>query len=462
MKVIILFVSALAAVFGSDPVDDLKCDLDEIIQKIDSNSIIGVKVISLKNGQTLYEKNSNKLFIPASNLKLFTAAAALTILGVDYRYETKIFLGEDGNLYLKGSGDPDLSRYDLEQLAVQLKMRQVHKISGSIVVDNYAFDEFAQGSGWMMDASGEYWNSPMDALTVDHNAIHVWVAPAKQLEEPAKVFLDPNMTGFPIYNRAVTGQSGHLRVDRRTLPDDDRIDVEGTIPIESAPLEFKVPVPAPAVYAGYILKESLQSRGIFVKGQVMRGKTPENVQEVGVHFSRPLSQIVQYMMKRSDNMYADCLFKKLGQVCVGTPGSWQKGSLALREFLFSATNIDASQMVILDGSGLSRYNLASPHQIIQLLKWAYHDFKIGSEFEASLPIAGVDGTLKSRMVQIKYKVRAKPGGMPGVAGISGYVHTADGDVLAFSILINSLAKPVKDCKKEIEDQICATLAQFSR
>jgi D-alanyl-D-alanine carboxypeptidase/D-alanyl-D-alanine-endopeptidase (penicillin-binding protein 4) len=462
MRQLFFLLAGCAAAFAGDPFSDLQCDLNQIVQKADSKTIIGVEVVSLKTGERLFEKNSNKLFIPASTMKLVTAAAALNVLGVDYRFETKLFFDEEGNLYLRGSGDPDLSRYDLEKLAVQLKMRQVYKISGNIVVDNTLFDEFSQGSGWMLDASGEYWNAPMDALTVDHNSIHVWVSPAKQLEEPPKIFLDPNLLGFPIQNRAVTGNLETLRVGRRLFPEDGRIEVEGTIPLGSEPLEFKVPVPAPAVYAGHILKEILQSKGIVVKGQVVRGKTPANGKSAAVHFSRPLSQIVQHMMKRSDNLYADCLFKKLGQVCLGAPGSWQKGSLAMREFLLNATTIDPRDMVVLDGSGLSRYNLVTPGQLVRLLKWAYRDFRIGAEFEAALPIAGVDGTLKSRMNQVKYRVRAKPGGMPGITGLAGYATTKDGELLAFAILINSLSKSVKEYRNEFEDEICARLAQFSR
>jgi len=462
MRILILFVCFAASVYGRNALDDLRQDIDEIIQVVDSKTHVGIQIVSLRNGQTLYERCSDRLFIPASNLKLFTGAAALTILGVDYRFETNLFIDEAGNLYLKGSGDPSLSRYDLETLATQLKMRQIQVIRGNIVVDNFDFDEFSQGPGWMWDEPAEYWNSPMDALTVDHSSIHVWVAPGKQLAEPPKVFLDPNMAGFPIDNRAKTGKSGELKVDRRALPGDNRIEVEGTISVESGPIEFKVPVAMPSIYAGHILKDLLQKKGIVVKGEVVRSKTPENATVVAVHASRPLSQIVQHMMKVSDNMYADCLFKKLGQVCLGAPGSWQKGAMALREFLLREANIDPSEMVILDGSGLSRYNLVSPRQIVQLLKWTTNAFKMGSEFEASLPLAGIDGTLKNRMPHARGKIRAKTGAMTGITGISGYATTKDGEPLVFSILINGFVKPTKEYKKELEDEICAKLAQFSR
>lgn len=442
--------------------DDLKNSLDEIIQSVDEKTHIGIEVVSLKNSETLYEKNSNKLFIPASNLKLFTGAAALTILGVDYQFETSLFLDSQGNLYLKGSGDPDLKGCHLEQLATQVKVQQIHEICGDVVVDNFDFDEFPQGPGWMWDEPAEYWNSLMDGLTVDHSSIHVWVSPAAQLTEPPKIFLDPNIAGFPIDNRAKTGRSGDLKVDRQLLSKNNQIEVEGIIPLGSKPLEFKIPVAMPSIYAGHILKDLLEKKGVVVKGEVIRRKTPSNATAIATHYSRPLSQIVQHMMKVSDNLYANCLFKKLGQVCLGAPGSWQKGTLALREFLLKGASIDPSEMVILDGSGLSRYNLLSPHQIVQLLKWTYETFKMGSEFEASLPIAGVDGTLQSRLLQAKGKVRAKTGSMTGVTGISGYALTKDGEVLAFSILINGFVKSSKEYRKALEDKICLKLTQFSR
>ena len=450
----ITFVVLCSSLFAT-----LREDLDEIVEQFDAKAHVGIEVVSIKTGQKLYQRNSDHLFVPASCSKLFTGAAALSILGVDYQFETKLFLDGEGNLYLKGSGDPSLSRYDIEKLATQLVMRGVTEV-GEIYVDNFDFDDFSQGPGWMWDEPIEYWNSPMDGLTVDHSSVHVWIIPGKQVATPPLVCIDPALRNFIIQNRAVTGTEESLKVDRRPIPNDWTIDVEGSISFKSNPLEFKIPVPYPSIYAGQILKNLLQIRGVKIRGEIRRERTPAKADVVAVHASAPLSQIVQYMMKHSDNLYADNLFKKMGQQAVGAPGTWQKGSLAIRQFLLRDAAIDPADMVILDGSGLSRYNLVSPRYLIQLLTYLAKEFKCSPEFTASLPISGVDGTLKNRLTQAKSRVRAKTGSMTGITTMAGYVTTKDNDLLAFAIMINGFVRPTKEYRKDLEDAICLKLANF--
>jgi D-alanyl-D-alanine carboxypeptidase/D-alanyl-D-alanine-endopeptidase (penicillin-binding protein 4) len=450
----IIFLALYSSLFAT-----LREDLDEIVKQFDSKAHVGIEVVSVKTGQRLYQRNSDHLFVPANCSKLFTGAAALSILGVDYQFETKLFLDEEDNLYLKGSGDPTLSRYDIEKLVIQLSMRGVTEV-GEIYVDNFDFDDFSQGPGWMWDEPIEYWNSPMDGLTVDHSSVHVWIIPGKQVAAPPLVCIDPALKNFIIQNKAVTGGEGSLKVDRRPIPNDWTIDVEGTISSKSRPLEFKIPVPYPSIYAGQILKNLLQARGIQVRGEIHREKTPAQVAVVAVHASIPLSQIVQYMMKHSDNLYADNLFKKMGQQAIGAPGTWQKGSLAIRQFLLRDAAIDPAEMVILDGSGLSRYNLLSPRYLIQLLTYLAKEFKCSAEFTASLPISGIDGSLKNRLVQARSRVRAETGSMTGIATMAGYVTTKDNDLLAFAVMINGLVRPTKEYKRDLEDAICLKLVNF--
>ncbi len=381
-----LFLLFTGALFASCPFEGLKEDIDAIISHMEANVQIGIKVVSLKHAQTLYEKNPEKLFIPASNLKLFTGAAALAILGVDYRFDTHLLLDDLGNLYLKGSGDPTLKRCNLEDLAGQLKMRQVKEVK-NIIIDHSAFDEISQGPGWM-----EFWSPPMGAITVDHN---------------------------------------------------------------------KEAASSPPRFAGELLLYFLQKAGILVQGEISIGITPVTADVLATHVSEPLSQVVLEMMKESDNLYADCLFKKVGEAYLGAPGTWQKGALAVRQFLKRDVGMDISQMVLLDGSGLSRYNLVAPYQFIKFLSWMKEQFPFAPEFMSSLSIAGVDGSLRRRMVQAKNRLRAEPGGaMTGVTGISGYVKTRDDELLAFSILMNGPMDPTQ--KTQIEDEICVRLAQFMR
>jgi len=455
-------ILAGAHLIAGQAIDDLKEDLDTILTSSGISAHIGVEIVSLKTGQRLYGKDSDKLFVPASTLKVFTGAAALAILGVDYRFETKLFLDDQGNLYLKGGGDPTLVSEAIEQFALQLKMRGITAISGKVYVDNSEFDAFPMGPGWMWDEPAEFWNSPMDALMVNHSALSVYVAPAIERNQPPRVFLQPPVEGFIVDNLAITGPSNTLQVNRRSPLDDVHIEVRGSVPTSLSLLEIKLPVAKPAIFGGEVLVYYLKRHGISVKGGVENRQVPMGVQEVSVHVSPPLSEIVRTMLKKSDNLYADTLFKKIGRVCLGAPGTWQKGSQAMREFLKRDAAIDPDEMVILDGSGLSRYNLFSPKQCVQLLGWIYQAFPFSAEFLSGLPISGVDGTLSRRMGAAKGRVRAKSGTMAGISGISGFVTTLDGEICAFAILANGFIGPAKTQQKELEDAICLRLASFKR
>ena len=439
----------------------------------DSNAHIGIEVVSVKTGQKLYQKNAGQLFVPASNLKLFTAAAVLASLGQEYRFATQLFTDGEvrkntlkGNLFLKGSGNPEFSLDDLEEMVFQLKLQQVQEISGDLIVDNTDFDGISQGPGWMWDEGAEYWNSPMDAITVNHSCMKIWVKPAAQISEAPLIYVYPKTSFVNVQNTATTvNKGGELKVSRQVMSHQNQnlIEVKGAVTIENKAQEYMVPVDSPHLYAIHLLKELLSKYGIRFHGRILSQATPRNAKLIASHLSPPLAILVRNMMKSSDNLAADCFFKKLGNIRYGEAGTWQNGAQAVREFLAARVGIDVSELVVLDGSGISRYNLISPHQIVNFLVWVQKQHQFCAEFTASLPIAGVDGSLKHRMAEnpMQGNVRAKTGSMSGISSLSGYVTTKDGDLLAFSVLINGFVKPSKELKRQLEDQICALLAQFS-
>ena len=219
----------------------------------------------------------------------------------------------------------------------------------------------------------------------------------------------------------------------------------------------------PHVYTGYVFKDALAKAGIVFKGKVEARKTPQDASVLGVHDSRPLSHIVEEMVKHSDNLYADCLFKKVGEHRFGAPGTWQKGSQAVRAFLRDTLKMDTDKMVILDGSGLSRYNLISAREFVEFLGWMHKQFDCSSEFMASLAIGGVDGTLMGRLTEENQKgrVRAKTGFMTGISSLTGYLTTRNGEVLAFAILQNGFTGEAEKYKREVEDAICSFLMNYN-
>ncbi|MBI2742338.1 MAG: D-alanyl-D-alanine carboxypeptidase/D-alanyl-D-alanine-endopeptidase [Chlamydiales bacterium] len=450
----------------------LKNAIDRIIQQVDPNVHIGIEVISLKNGQKLYEKNPRHMFVPASTQKIFTAASALAILGTDFRFETQLLAMReqkegvlDGDLYLKGSGDPSLVTEDLQDLVFQLSLAGVKTIKGDLVIDNFEFDNIVQGPGWMWDEGAEYWTSPIDALLVNHSSISVWVEPGQQVGAPARVGIFPEIEGVVIQNTAKTGEKkSDLRVSRRWVTRENLIEVDGTIDLKSKPQNYNIPLEAPAMYTATLFRDLLQQKGIGICGEIRFKKAPENALLLATHRSAPLSELIYPVLKKSDNLYSNCLFKKMGSKLHQAPGTWPKGSQAMRSFLSSQAEIDVENLAIVDGDGESRYNLISPHQMVSFLVWMEDQFLFFPEFLTALPISGVDGTLKNRMDDpvLKGKIRAKGGRMTGISGIAGYAYTKDNEMLAFSIMINGFIKPAEEYKKNLEDQICKQLTQFSR
>lgn len=457
---------------GKQQLLSLQNGIERIIQEADPDINIGIEIISLKNGQKLYQKNPHHLFVPASCLKMITAAAALHQLGVDFHFQTKLFTDGQirnkilkGNLYLQGSGDPEFAVRDLEELVFQLKLQDITKIEGNLCVDNTLFDPINQGPGWMWDDIGYSWTAPMDALILNHSCLDVWIKPAEKIGERPFVYQYPKSDFVIVENHAETSNEGNdLTLQRRRTGKENIIDVIGKISSSEGTKHYAVPVEEPHLYTAYVFRKILGRAGLSIEGKIETKATPQNSILLASHASRPLCQIVEQMMKASNNLASDCLFKKLGENRFGAPGTWQKGSQAVREFLAQSVGLNTEKMVIMDGCGLSRYNLISAHQFVEFLRWMHHQFPCCSEFMASLPISGIDGTLIKRLnhPEAKGKVRAKTGSMTGISSLTGYLTTKDGELIAFSILQNGFAGKANEYKSKIEDEICAFLSNFSR
>lgn len=449
-----------------------KRNIDKIVDLHSGRANVGVEIISLRSGLRLYQKNADNLFVPASCLKLFTAASALSTLGPDYQFSTTVWTDGKikgkklvGNLYLKGSGDPELQAKDLEALVFELKLAGIEEITGTLYVDNTDFDGVSQGPGWMWDDGAEYWNSPMDALTVNHSCLQLWICPGDDCSMPAKVFVHPKTDFVNVENLSKTTEAAdsNIAVVRRQFQNRNLIQINGAIGQASEPIAYEVSLNQPHLYTGHVFLEFLAKQNIACSSAIEEKALPDEAQQLAEHKSRSLSLIVQKMMKESDNLYADCLFKKTGRKRFDTVGTWSNASQAVKEFLSRKVGLNTAEMIVLDGSGLSRYNLVSPRQFVEFLAEVKKGFPFSSEFLASLPISGVDGTLKTVISddRLASKVRANVGVMKGVRTMSGYVSTKDGEELAFSIMLNGLVEP-KSQEFLLENEICRYLANYSR
>lgn len=422
--------------------------LDQILSDpVLAHGVQGVLVESLKDGRVLYEKNADLVFIPASNQKLIVSAAALDLLGPDHRMRTSLYLTGDttrdgvlkGDVVIVGQGDPVLKHEHLKEMAAKLRDAGIRKVQGNVVGDDTWFDDVRLGWGWSWDDEPYYYSAQISGLNLNENVVGVWVRPGRKVGEPAIVKLDPPTSYFTVRNECKTTAAGSQKavfVDR--VRGRNTIRVTGTVPLDYKPTaaEDAITMEEPTLYACTSFIEILRREGISVEGQAVRGKKPVNARLICFHDSPPLSQMLALLNKPSDNLIAECLLKTLGARMKGK-GSSGAGEEVELEFL-KKIGADMTAVSITDGSGLSRQNLISPRNLVAILKYMYRH-QHSKVFIDSLPVAGIDGTLRSRLkgTPAQGNVRAKTGYVGRVRSLSGYLTTRSGEPLVFSILMNN-------------------------
>jgi len=467
----------LQAPTGDDPVAVLGSQIDAVLaDSVMSQSNAGIKIVSLKTGQTLYQRNNNKLFHPASNMKVLTTSTALSVLGPTFVFHTDLLadssaVGEktiNGNLYLRGKGDPDLLSEDLHKLAKELQLSGITSISGDIICDATYLDDLFWGRGWMWDdASAWYW-APISALNVNDNCVELTVEPGEKVGDPLKTRLEPNTSFMQVINtgqtvlRSDSAAIDSFEVLRRWKKPANIIDVSGGRAASHASRTWTIDVIDAPLYVGTLLKEILAEEGIVVAGTVVEGKTGASAMLLARHDSETLATSIVNTNKVSDNLSAELLLKIVGAEAKGTPGTAQKGISEIYRFL-NEHGVDSTSYYLADGSGVSRYNTITPDLMISLLLAMHSDTRIQAEFKASLPIAGKDGTLDRRMRDsaAEGNLRAKTGSLRGVSSISGYTTTADGEELMFSILMEHFVVGASKIRN-VQDRIGALMSDFSR
>ena len=437
---------------ADDPAPALAAGIRRIIEAPRSAAAAwGIKVVSLDSGRVLFEHNAGKYFVPASNTKLFTAAMALQELGPELRIRTSLYgparPGADGalagDLVLYGRGDPTLMRpWDggpfrpdpMEALARQLQDQGVRTVRGDLVGDDSAFGAPPYGPGWEVEDLRFAYGAEPTALAVHHNAVDLWVYPAPVPGRPCWLFAQPGQGLFSFSNGTRTcapGAEQPVRADRP--PGESTIRVTGSLAPGSAPVRLSVPVRDSALWAARLLERALARHGIQVTGQVRSRHFPERQAlppaELAHLESPPLLEILQQMMKQSNNLAAQLISLQADRLSPGRP--------AMAGWLERA-GFPPGSALLEEGAGLSRRNLLTPDAIIRLL--AFMDRRPeGAAFRSLLPIAGVDGTLRRRMegTAAQGNLRAKTGTLRYTHALSGYVTGAGGERLAFAILRNN-------------------------
>jgi D-alanyl-D-alanine carboxypeptidase/D-alanyl-D-alanine-endopeptidase (penicillin-binding protein 4) len=433
----------------------------------------GVLIQSLKDHTTLYERNADKVFLPASNNKLLTSGAALSLMGPDYVYNTKIVAGTapdsrgvlHADLSLVGSGDPVLSAADLTALAHALKTAGLKRIEGAVTANDSLFDQQRLGEGWDWDDEPYYYSAQVSALNLNKNLISVRVFPGKKVGDPVRVVVTPTDKYMTIQKTATTAAAkSKSTISVVRMRGQNILVIGGTVALdttEDAAPKVTLTIENPTGFALAFFREALAKEGIRVGNK--RCSASAGTITLAEHKSVPLSEMLKLLNKPSDNLIAECLLKTVGafKKGTGTAGSDGTGAQSARTF-FTSIGMDVTHLNQADGSGLSRFNFVSPRDFVQLLTYL-HDQTTFPVLYDSLPIAGVDGSLRNRLknTPAANNCHAKTGYISHASSLSGYITTKDGDMLVFSMLMNNHlstnALPVS-----IQDKIVLLLADYTR
>lgn len=440
--------------------------------KLLDEAFVGIKVVNLTKNETIYEKNSNKLFRPASNMKLITTGAAIEFLPPDFHFKTELKTDGnivdsiiDGNLYLKGYADPLLQTGDLDSLINYLITKKIKRIKGNLIGDISYFDDNYWGKGWMWDDEPEPFAAFITPLTINGNSVKIFVSPGAKIGETVRVRIEPATEYVHIVNSAVTSAINDTAIEKLTVSRNPKernnvITVSGYIPLHSKEKEFTVSVWKPELFTLQLLRNKLEQSNIKIEGRVSIDSISRG--EPVVAFSRPIDSVLTEINKNSNNLAAENLLKTLSAEILKTRGNSEVSISLVNQFL-SSIEIDTNKIVIADGSGVSRYNLLSPNAVVKLLSY-YHRNPKYNRLYSTLAIAGVDGTLKNRFQtgNVKNNFRGKTGTHSDALSLSGYLRNSNNDTLAFSIFFNNvlpdLSTKLKDYRY-IQDAIVEVLAK---
>jgi D-alanyl-D-alanine carboxypeptidase/D-alanyl-D-alanine-endopeptidase (penicillin-binding protein 4) len=450
----------------------------------------GIYVADAETGRVIYRLNADHYFVPASNAKLFTTALALTRLGAEFRFQTRVTAPHRpdssgsirGDLRLIGGGDPNLSGRPIpyqmgaadgdplqavRELAGEVAAQGVRTVDGDIVGDDTWYTWESYPSGWSLDDPAYDYGAPASALSINDNSQTVTIRAAPRPGEPAAISLKPAIEYYAIENRIRTVAAGGARSIHFTrLPGSRNIRLWGTIPIGGPGEAISLAIEDPAEFAAIAFRQALQERGISVLGAArarhrMPGEEiePESAGDVELarRNSAPLIEDLRLTDKVSQNLHAELDLRAVARARKGS-GSREDGLDELRGFL-SEAGLNPLSTRFSDGSGLSRLNLVTPEAVVQLLRYMFRSPQ-RENWMSLLPIGGEDGTLSVRFSDspgVRH-VLAKTGSLTGVHALSGYVQNPAGRWLAFSILVNNVNGKAREVRGII-DRICTLILE---
>ena len=436
----------------------------------------GIHVVDASTGAPLFASNEDRLFLPASNLKLFTSALALEKLGTNYRFTTRVLSTSSGDLVLVGSGDPSLSgriypyKKDarlgppldpIEDLAAQIVKRGIRRVDGDIVGDDALYPWAPYPPNWSADDMERDYGAPVSALSLDDNTVAITIQPGARAGEHASMSVSPTVEFLTIDHRVITGPRGTSAsaesgpvIHLRQVPGSRQWIVTGSIPAGHAPVVEFLPVDDPAAFAATALYDALVRRGVAIHGRpVARHRAigveylPPVGDEIAARQSPPLGELLRMLEKVSQNLHAELILREVGRVR-RQEATTEAGSAEMAAFVkmleasFEPAEVRAPRSRVDDGSGLGRNSLVAPRLVTKLLQREYastdRDLWI-----SLLPVGGEDGTLEHRLCCLSdgSVIHAKTGTLGRAIALSGYADSKTSGWLAFSILVNDFSAP---------------------
>ena len=489
-------LSAFSQTAAPKTLPELQTRISQILAKPElASAMIGIKVASLDSGRVLFEENAAKLLRPASNMKIYTVATALDRLSPDYRFTTSVFAPAKpdqagvirGDLRIYGRGDPTIAaRFNngdylkgIDDLAVRIVAAGVKRVEGDLVGDETYFVGPKYGSGWEWEDLTWYYGAEVTPLTVNDNALDLFIKPGAEVGQPAVITTGPPDPLLTIINRVSTSAKGvkrELSIHRGL--GENTITISGTIALDDRGYTGGIGISHPALLFVYLLRSSLAQKGVAITGKSrVTGEIPipsalspaasVAQQELVTFQSQPFSVVAAQTLKPSQNLYTELILRTLGKlppVTTATPlpnkTSEELGLEAVKSFLKTA-GLRPESLVLDDGSGLSRGDMITAEASVQLLTFM-SKHRYADVFRDALPIAGVDGTLRNRLkgTPAENNLRAKTGSLSSAASLAGYVTTAAGEKLAFSIMVNNYPRDVEP-RTACIDPIAVLLASFN-
>ncbi|MBT4884848.1 MAG: D-alanyl-D-alanine carboxypeptidase/D-alanyl-D-alanine-endopeptidase [Legionellales bacterium] len=426
----------------------------------------GVAIFNLSHNKLLGTKNFNQLFNPASLQKLFTAYVALKLLGPKYNFTTTISTTGsvlqqrlNGDLVIQFSGDPTLTTHDISQLFEQIKIAGITNIRGSIIIIGSDYDYQNYGPGWMWDELDDCYAAPISNFILNKNCITANITNSNsnhaqvELTEPLDIPLK-----HTVYFSKNQAESCSLIFDPS---DSDKYLLSGCISYGKKYDHIDIAIRNPESHIKKVIAKILAKYNIAFKHEILIKKSAQNYNytKTWSHHSSSLANIIVSMLKKSDNMTAESLYKKIGQVYHHNTGNWENGKTAILNIL-ADNDIILDNKQLRDGSGLSRYNSITPNQMLELLKVIKHDQEIFRVLFSSLPISGIDGTLEWLQEQtLRGKIHAKTGSMNNIYNLAGYFSDSQNDY-AFVVMTAGLLTNIHLQKSLTQTTINSLLQQY--